>query len=1242
MDAIGLTDHGVLHAVIDFYQAARSAGIKPIIGVEGYLAKGSLHDRSPAEKQPYHLTLLAKNDAGYHNLLRLATTAQLEGFYYRPRFDRELLERHSEGLIAFSGCLNGPIPQLLQQGRMDDAREMARWFQNVVGDFYLEVQHHDNIPELLEVNRRLVEMGREMDIPLVATNDVHYIHQQDHETQDVLLCIQTNSTIDQPGRMRMDDPSYYLRSSEEMAALFTDLPEAIANTRKIADLCDVSLDFSRLHLPKFPVPDGASADEYLARLCWQGIERRFADVTDEIRRQLEYELDVIRQTHFSDYFLVIWEISEFAREQKILYGVRGSAAASLVLYSLGVTNVDPLRYRLVFERFLNVERKEMPDIDMDFQDDRRDEVIDHVVQRYGADRVAQIITFGTLGAKAALRDTGRALGMPYGFVDGVARKIPAGYFKGEKGEIKSWTIELAKQELPEFRQAYDSDPEIKRLVDTGQSLEGVARNASTHAAGVVISDEPLVNSVPLHRGAKGTDGAIAVTQFSMGAIAKLGLLKMDFLGLVNLTILQKTCQFIAETRGEEINLDEVPLDDPKTFEMLMAGETTGVFQLESSGMRRYIKELKPSTLGDLSAMIALYRPGPIEQIPTFIDAKHGRRAVSYPHPILKDVLEETYGVIVYQDQVLLILQQFAGYTLGQADIVRKAMGKKIASLMQQEQSRFIEGAERQGFDRPLATQVWELIEPFAGYAFNKAHSISYALVAYWTAFFKANYDIEFMAALLTCFQGSTEKVQSTVAECRRRKIEVLSPNINQAQTGFAIERHQGDRRAIRFSLAGVKNVGESAVQPLVEERQKNGPFQNIEDFCRRAPARSLNKRPLEALIKVGALDSLGDRGALLANLNRIISIAQQQAELRKTGQSTMFDLFGDSVPVPMPELDLGQAEVSQNERLQWQKELLGVYLEDHPLARVDQDLGEEITMCGQIDTELEGQKVTIAGQVTSVRLLQTRRDQRTFAIVTMEDLLGSVEVTVWPDAYDRTTQLWTEDRILVVQGKVRVREDRASVSCDRAQTYEEASAASRAERQADEAGEAGEASDAQEESLAEMPAADAPGPVPAVNGAGSISSTDPTEPLVDIPSAPDNPPEASEAAPNLSDETPDPVETATGQAEAPSAPSSEPTGEPAAATPGQPERQTGVEPSRRAVVIMLRETDDPDADLALLREVREVLKAHPGHDPVRLTVMGQNQGQPTTLELSDIAVAPTDALLERVAELLGPGSVQVG
>ena len=1218
MDALGLTDHGVLHAAIDFYQKVKRAGLKPIIGSEAYLAQGSRHDRSSSAKKPYHITLLAKNALGYSNLIKLATKAQLEGYYYKPRIDKELLEQYGQGIVAFSGCLNGEIPRYIQNGQIDEARESALWFKEVMGDFYIEMQSHENIPELITVNKALVELGRELDIPLVATNDVHYIHRHEHEFQDVLLCIQTNTTVDQTNRMKMSDPSYYLRSTEEMERLFSDLPEAIASTRRIADSCDLSIDFSKSHLPKYAAPGGKSSLEYLTELCWEGLRRRYSEVTEPLEKRLEYELDVIRQTNFSDYFLVVWDIITYTRKQKIVYGVRGSAAASLVLYCLEVTHVDPLKYRLVFERFLNIERKEMPDIDMDFQDDRRDEVIRYVVRRYGEDHVAQIITFGTLGAKAALRDTGRALGMSYGAVDQVARMIPAGYRKGEKGEIKSWNITDALGVLPEFKGAYDTDPQVKRLIDTSLGLEGVSRSYGTHAAGVVISDVPLIDFVPLAR-PKDEDAAIPVTQFSMSGIASLGLLKMDFLGLINLTILQRTCQFIAQTDGKEIDLLTVPLDDPASFQLLASGETTGLFQLESAGMRRYIKELKPSSLGDLSAMIALYRPGPIEHIPTFIDAKLGRRAVSYPHPILKDVLEETYGIIVYQDQVLLILQQFAGYSLGQADIVRKAMGKKIAELMQQEKSRFLDGAKGQGFDEELATKVWELIEPFAGYAFNKAHSVSYALVAYWTAYFKANHPVEYMAALLSCAQGSTEKVRDIVTECRRLRIEVLPPDINSGEAGFAITRQEDGRQAINFSLAAVKNVGEIAVQPLVDERNAGGPYKDIADFCRRAGTRTLNRRTMESLIKVGALDCLGQRGALLSGIDRIISIANEQARLKETGQTTMFDLFGDEVAVPMPEIELDGDEVSKKEQQEWERELLGVVLRDDPLLAACEKLGDFITLSTGVQTDMENKPLRVGGEVAAVQLRMTRKDAKTFAIVTLQDILGQTEVTVWPNVYERTIEFWEVGRFIVVDGKVRVRDDRASVVCDQVRSLEEAVASLPAQEAADKP-PVSLRDDAPNGPMLEAPTPEAPTIAEAPADVGAEASTPevvPREPAAQEPEAVVAVPEPVLAAVSANGVNGHHVGSGATRAR------------PAAAVPPP-----------RLLTVNMRETDDEPSDIARLRRVVNTLKGRPGPDSVRITI--EAGGSREELELPGLSVTCDDALIHSLEEIVGKLDVRVG
>ena len=1191
MDSLGLTDHGALHAAVEFYTAATHVGIKPIIGIEAYLAKGSRFDKTGGDKQPYHITLLAKDETGYRNLLQLATKANLEGYYYKPRIDHELLAKHSQGIIAFSGCLSGEVPRFLQDGRVHEAKKAARWFHEVFGhDFYLELQHHDNIPELPEVNRQLLDLHHELDIPLVATNDVHYIHHDDHEVQDALLCVQTNSAIKQTNRMRMSDPSYFLRSGEQMQQIFSHVPEAIANTGRIADKCNLKIDFSKAHLPKYPVPGGLTADEYLTKLCEEGLRHKFPNITDDLQRRLNYELDVIKKTHFSDYFLVVWGIVSFARKNDILMGVRGSAAASLVLYCLDITVVDPLKYRLVFERFLNIERKEMPDIDMDFQDDRRDEVMNWVVKEYGEDKVAQIVTFGTMGAKAVLRDVGRVQGLSYGDVDAVARLIPAGYRKADKGQIKAWNIEDALELIPEFKQRYDSDDAIKTLVDLGKKLEGSVRNTGTHAAGVVISDEPLANYVPLQRPLKDNGNGIALTQFPMEAIAKLGLLKMDFLGLVNLTILQKCRAFIAETRGEDIQLLKIPLDDQTTYQVLGSGDTSGIFQLESAGMRRYIKELKPSNLGDLSAMIALYRPGPLEQIPAFIDSKHGRRAVSYPHPVLKDILEETYGIIVYQDQVLLVLQHFAGYTLGQADIVRKAMGKKIAELMQAEESKFLLGAKNRGFDEETARKVWQLIEPFAGYAFNKAHSVSYALIAYWTAYFKSNYPSEYMAASLTCFQDVTEKVAATVAECQRLGVPVYPPDINHSDVGFVVEGE-----GIRFGLGAIKNVGEGAVRGLIDEVRAKGAFKDIHDFSRRANLAGLNKRTLESLGKVGAFDTLGiNRATLVNGAERILAISTQRTKVAMSGQATLFDMMGAAGPGGESDvrIDLERLEeAAPSQRALWEKELLGVSLSaDRSLVQITQALGPDAVHCGQIDAEMEGKEVRIAGRVASVRILQTRKDQRSFAIVGLEDLHGSVEVMTWPQVYEGTAALWQRDSLLIVKGKVRVRNDQATVVCDEVTPFDINTAPPPIETAQPEM-----ALEDAEVSVFEAEAAISPSP------------------SVSVPATP---------------ATPTPTKTAPIQEKTPPV------------EPHQTPAKAPLSPARTLTLnLNLAETDDEERDVQRLQHVIKTLKANPGADVVRMTVSGR--GGAEVLDLPHRCDASSGPLLHDLAAVLGPDAIRV-
>ncbi|MBM3119037.1 MAG: DNA polymerase III subunit alpha [Chloroflexi bacterium] len=1025
MNSLAITDHGSMHGVIDFYVAAKEAGIKPIIGCEVYVAETNRQSRSASDKNPYHLTLLAKNQQGYHNLIQLTTKAHLEGFYYKPRIDKELLVKHRDGLIVLSGCAHGELPRLILEMRLEEAATQALRYKETFSDYYLEIQRHP-IPELEQVNHGLLSLSSKLDIPIVATSDVHYINKEDAPIQELLLCIQTNTSIYDEKRLKMAGDFFYLKSPEEMANLFADLPQALDNTQKIADMCKLELEFGRLHLPQVDLPEGKTADDYLAELCWQGLKQRFLSPSPEIEQRLAYELEVIRQTQFADYFLVVWDLISFAKEKNFLFGVRGSAAASLALYCLGITNIDPLANKLVFERFLNLERREPPDIDLDFQDDRRDELIAYVTQKYGADHVAQIITFGTLGARAALRDVGRALGMPYSQVDRVARLVTP---------RPNITLDHALAENKELYDIYHEDSAIQNLVDTAKKLEGIARHASTHAAGVVISREPLAQYIPLQRAAKDHEQAATMTQFSMESVARLGLLKLDFLGLANLTLLAKAREIIAEKRGTSIDLQHIPLDDTATFELLASGETSGIFQLESAGMRRYIKELKPTTFNDIAAMVALYRPGPMEHIPTFIKAKHGIESIRYPHPTVKEILEETYGVIVYQDQVLHIVQALAGYTLGQADIFRKAMGKKIPEVMKKERQNFINGAKKNGISAELAAEVFALIEPFAGYAFNKAHSVSYALIAYETAYLKANYPVEYMTAFLNTYATHSERLPSAIAECRRLGIPVLPPDVNRSQVDFAIEKEDG-KTAIRFSLTAIKNVGHAAIEPIMLSREKGGAFKSIEDFCRRVDLRNTNKKVIESLIKAGAFDCLAPRGTLLPAIDRIISLAQWEQRLKESGQSSMFDLWGDTVPAPLPELNLEQFDAPLKDKLDWERELLGVYFSEHPLSSIAPKLATATTaLCGGIDAEMVGEKVVIAGMVTSTRQLYTR-DRRPFVIATLEDLDGSIEVTAWSEVYSQTREIWQEGKILLVEGVVKMRDDRASINCFRVRQYQ--------------------------------------------------------------------------------------------------------------------------------------------------------------------------------------------------------------
>ena len=1249
MDSLAITDHGNLYGVVDFYSECKEVGIKPIIGCEVYVAHNSRHDRSGAERSPYHLVLLARDNAGYRNLMRLVTRGNLEGFHYRPRIDNELLEQYSQGLVCLSGCASSEVSRLIAEGSMDDARRRIGWYREVFGEnYFLELQRHEHVEQLPAINAGLTAFSKEMGIPLVVTNDAHYVHRHESPLQDLYICIQTNTTVQDEKRLRMEDDSYYIKSPAEMTQLFADYPEALANTERIAAMCNVELGFGLTHLPKYPTPDNMDADAYLAQICQEGFRRRYPHPTPAAEQRLQYELEVIRYTQFANYFLVVWDIMDFVRRRGIMSAVRGSAAASVALYCLGITDVDPLEYRLVFERFLNMERKEMPDIDMDFQDDRRDEVLHYVIERYGSDRVAQIITFGTLGAKAALRDVGRSLGMSYGDVDRIARMVP----------LKSRTLQDALRVNPELNATYQGDDAIHKLVDDAQGLEGIVHHVSTHAAGVLIADEPLTETVPLQRPSRGDENSpVMMTQYSMDPVAKLGLLKMDFLGLTNLTILDRAVKLLDESRGIKIDLSRLPLDDADTFALLSSGKTTDLFQLESAGMQRYIKELKPSSLNDIAAMIALYRPGPMEHIDTFIDAKHGRAPIVYPHPSLKELLDETYGVIVYQDQVLLILQNFAGYTLGEADTVRKAMGKKIAALMAEERERFIAGALDKGFARPLAIQVFDLIEPFAGYAFNKAHSVSYALISYWTAYFKAHYPVEYMASVLNSRLDNPDRIVSSINECSKLQIPVLPPDVNRSGEFFTIDKESGDRPGLRFGLAAIKTVSEGAIRPLVQERRENGPYATIEDFCRRADVGSLNRRTLENLVKAGAFDELGCRGALCAVLDQIMATAQLETRTRNTGQVSLFGAMAQEESPPMTSISLTAADATPAEKAAWEKELLGVSLCYNPLmALAAADPEDGINSLDQFDEDMQGQTLHCIGLVSGFSERYTR-EQKKFLVVNFELLGGPLELIVWPDVLERTADTWVEGRLLRINGKLRLRGDGYSLACEMAAAYTPPAANTPVNTPA--AAKPPAAPVAAAKSPAAAPSSpgvvkDA-GPPPADYAATPAAAE--TETAADAAAPAPSPANATAAAPS-----PPPAPAAAANPPAAAAP-------PPAAAPTAPKRNGAANGNAaakgksngngyrdnsnggngngqrdnanggRTVFLNISESEDALEDAHRLREVIRLLLEYPGKDRVNLEI--HTGGRRVVLELPVVSTGYCQELKEKLEseELLAANSV---
>jgi len=1032
MKAIAITDHGNMYGTIKFYTKCLEEGIKPIIGCEIYLSRRSRHDKEAGvDTDSNHLILLAKNNTGYKNLMKIISISNLEGYYYRPRTDMELLKEYHEGLICLSACLNGYVSEPLMQNQEETAKKRAQALSEIFGkdNFYLEIQKHLNVKGQDELNEKLIALSKKLGIPLVATNDNHYIRDSDAQAQEILLCIQTQTTIDTKDRKltMIDSPDFYVKSQEEMKGLFIQIPEAIQNTVKIAEMCNVDITLGKWIMPIFDVPDNKTAADYIKEKVEIGLKKRYENVTDEIRKRSEYELSVILKKGYETYILIVADFVEWAKSHGITVGPgRGSNAGSIVSYALEISDVDPLYFKLPFERFLNPMRPSPPDIDLDFADNRRDEVIEYVTQKYGRDKVAQIITFGTMEARGSVRDTGRALGMPYSGPDRIAKMIPMGW------QGHAMTIDLALEQSQELNIAYQTESETKKLLDLAKKLEGVARHASMHAAGVVIADKPLTEYTPLQ---KETNGEKIITQYDMYTVGEdgVGLLKIDFLGLRNLTIIQEALRFIKVNQGKTVDLSTVPFDDKKTYELLSSGETTGIFQLESSGMRRYIKDLKPTTIFDLQAMVALYRPGPMANIPEFVRRKHNPSLIKYPDPRLKEILKESYGVITFQDDVLLTAIEIAGYSWLEADKLRKAIGKKIQSEMKKQHDKFVSGCIEHGMKKEKAESIWILFEPFAGYGFNKAHAAGYATIAFRTAYLKAHFPVEFMTALLTAeSRGTTgpvknEKIAQAVSECKRLDVKVLPPDINKSQSDFSIE----NKTSVRFGLTAIKNVGTAAIKSILEGRSK-GEFKSLDNFCSRVDLGPVNKKTLESLIKAGAMDSFGNRASLLISFPEIVARIHKQKKQNDAGQTS---LFGESETISSPSKSSlsSISDFTSDEKLAFEKEFLGLYLTSHPqlsnLIYLKSIISHEI---GLLEDEREGAKVKVGGIIESARKIFTKKNNNEMAFLLLANENGvSVECVVFPKIFDQHRSLLIKDTVIIIEGHLDTKNDKPTIIAER-------------------------------------------------------------------------------------------------------------------------------------------------------------------------------------------------------------------
>ncbi|MCD6412361.1 DNA polymerase III subunit alpha [bacterium] len=1012
MPALAITDHGVMYGAIEFYQKAKEANIKPIIGFEAYLTPLGRHQKIKADEKKYHLTLLAKNFEGYQNLVKLCSLAHLEGFYYKPRIDDELLKKYHQGIICLSGCLQGEIPQLILAKKFDLAKKKILFYKEIFGDdFYLEIMPFGKIKDQIKVNEVLIQFSKELKVPLVATCDVHYLSPEDAQAHEVLLAIQTKSLLSDKNRLSMKDDDFSFKSPEEVIQFFKDVPEAIENTLKIASLCNLELELGKIQMPKIKIEEGFDSFSYLKKLAEEGLKKRYSQISPQIKDRFNYELEVIRKTGFSDYFLIVADIVNWAKKQGIVVGPgRGSAAGSLISYCLGITDVDPIKYSLLFERFLNPERVSMPDIDIDFDDRRRDEVIEYTKRKFGQDHVARIITFGTMAARPAIRDVGRVLGVPYNFCDRLAKTIP-----------QNLSIEEALKVSPEFHHYYSTDRRAFEIVELAKKIEGVARHASVHACGVAIAPFPLMEKIPLQRAPQDPDTVI--TQYEMKSIEALGVLKMDFLGLRNLTIIVDTLKNVERTEKKKIEIKKIPLDDQKTFKLLSEGKTVGVFQLESEGMQKTLKGVKPTQFEDLIAILALYRPGPAQLIPSYIRRKQGKEKIEYLHPKLEPILRSTYGVLIYQEQLMEIAKELAGFSLSEADILRKAVGKKIKELLEEQKEKLIKGMIERGIKKEVAQKIWEWILPFARYGFNKSHATGYALIAYWTAYLKAHFPYEFMAAVLNAEGSNVDKISFLLSECQRAQIKVLPPSINESFEDFRVVK-LGNEKVIRFGLSAIKNVGKNLVEAIISEREKNGKFSSIEDFLQRIDHKDLNKKSLEALIKAGVFTGMEDRKVLLDNLDYLLDYLKNSKKSEKISQPALF-----SLDFSKPKFELKRKrEASLEEKLAWEKEFLGVFVSGHPLDLVESKILPRYKIADLYPLSDLSSPVEILGLVSEIKKVITKNGTQ-MLFVKVEDKTGSIEVIVFPDILEKTFLLWQKNKILLIRGELTKKESEPKIIC---------------------------------------------------------------------------------------------------------------------------------------------------------------------------------------------------------------------